>query len=103
MSQRVWPRSDKRHLSPYDVHELWQFVNACGAQQSAYSGHAWVILRSLRNDITIFLHRHRTELEHHKLTAVKALSILKKEDGPFSVELDRQRRDCHDRHEHHQR
>src|ERR1700730_16440468 len=32
MSQRVRPRSDKRHLSPYDVHELWQFVNACGAQ-----------------------------------------------------------------------
>src|SRR5664279_5187225 len=96
MSQRVRTWTDQRHFSPQHVQKLWQFVNAGGAKQLANSGHARIIASGLRDDITIFLRRHGTKLEHYKLATVKSLSVLQKKDRAVPVEFDRQRGKRHE-------
>src|SRR5215470_8163100 len=96
MDHRVGPRSNQRHIPAQNVDKLGQLVDARSAKKCANSCHTRVIARRLRDRISIFLHAHRSELEHHKLAAIEPFSILEKEDRTLSIEPNGQGRDRHD-------
>src|SRR5262245_65154462 len=67
MDHGVGPWSNQRHIPAQNVDKLGQLVDARSAKKCADSCHTRVIARRLRDRIPIFLHAHRSELEHHKL------------------------------------
>ena len=81
------PRSDDRHVSLQDVNELWQFIDVGSAQETTDDCYARVILRSLRELISVFQCGHRPEFQHSDRFVVKAVALLTEEDWPAGIKF----------------
>ena len=96
VSERMWSRTDQRHFTAQNIKKLGQFINARRSQQPPDAGYSWIVARRLGNIGSVFLNRHGSEFEHHKLLAVEAFPPLPKDNRTGSIEFDGHRRHNHD-------
>jgi hypothetical protein len=87
-SQRMWPRSNERHLTHEDIDQLREFVETVPSQQAAKACHPWVPWTCLLPAIIICSKRvHRAEFIHVKRNTAIAKSFLFKQHRSPAIEL----------------
>jgi hypothetical protein len=88
--QGVRTRPDQGHLTPQNVQQLRQFVDAQPPQPFADARDSAVVARGLAVGQQIGLALvHRTELEDDKRDVVVAMARLAEQDGAGGFDLDR--------------
>ena len=89
MHERVWARSNKRHLTFKDVENLWQFIKAGASQDAAGVCNAIVAFNSLANFAAVFHDMHGAELEDVEDLQITAAAALPEDGRARTFKLDR--------------
>src|SRR5581483_8306192 len=82
------PGTDKRHVSPEDVEQLRQFIQAQAPQQSSDARNARISRADGRTMVAGSILIHRAELIHTEELAVAADASLREESRPGGIEPD---------------
>jgi len=89
--QRVWARSDERHLAFQHVEQLWQLVEAGAAQKAADFGDAIVASDSLADGGTVFHNGHGAKFEDFDGCLIAASAALAEQHRALALAFDGER------------